>query len=220
MARQLGAVRQIISMLMELGRLCLAQGDYDEAIRHLEEGERLALRSNSLGGRRGAACLLAEYDLQHGRARAACTRLSPLLDRPGLQETDVTALLVCLAWAKLELDEVCEAEHLVAHAATRLRADNFQLTLADALRVQGLAAIRERHWQQAAQALEEGLTLAQPMPYPYGEARLLYVYGMLHRERGETTQAYVRLEAALGIFERLGARPEAERTAQLLATLA
>jgi hypothetical protein len=50
------------------------------------------------------------------------------------------------------------------------------------------------------------------MPYPHGEGRLLEVYGRLHRDRGVTTAARERLEAAPAIFRRLGAGKDVERT--------
>ncbi|HWE63624.1 MAG TPA: AAA family ATPase, partial [Chloroflexota bacterium] len=43
-ARRMGAVRQMISALLELGRLRMAQGDWDTAGGHLEEVEELARR--------------------------------------------------------------------------------------------------------------------------------------------------------------------------------
>jgi hypothetical protein len=57
------------------------------------------------------------------------------------------------------------------------------------------------------------------MPYPYGEARALRVHGYLHRQKGEPQQARERLEAALAIFRRLGARKDIEQTEQMLAAL-
>jgi len=69
-------------------------------------------------------------------------------------------------------------------------------------------------------SLEEGLALARAKPYPYAEGRLLQLYSRLHTERGEFAVARERLEAALILFQRLGARQDASWTAQLLTTLA
>ena len=57
------------------------------------------------------------------------------------------------------------------------------------------------------------------MPYPYAEGRLLHVYSEMHAQKGEPEPARERLEAALAIFRRLGARKDAERTEQALADL-
>jgi len=79
--------------------------------------------------------------------------------------------------------------------------------------VQALIALRLRQWAVVEDSLEEGLALARAMPYPYAEGRL-------HTERGEFAVARERLEAALILFQRLGARQDASWTAQLLTTLA
>jgi hypothetical protein len=87
------------------------------------------------------------------------------------------------------------------------------------LRVQALIALRQGEAQEAEHALEEGLALARPMPYPYGEGRLLETYGLLHMQEQQAHLTRERLDEALTIFRRLGARKDIERTEQLLATL-
>jgi hypothetical protein len=57
------------------------------------------------------------------------------------------------------------------------------------------------------------------MPYPYAEARLLHVCGRLHIQKGEPEAARERLEAALAIFRRLGARVDVALAEQALSTL-
>jgi hypothetical protein len=93
------------------------------------------------------------------------------------------------------------------------------LALVDALRVHAMVAMQQQHWEDAAGALEEGLALARRMPYPYAEGRLLYVYGELHTQKGEPGPARERLEAALAIFRRLGARKDVERAEQAIGAL-
>jgi tetratricopeptide (TPR) repeat protein len=111
------------------------------------------------------------------------------------------------------------AAAVAGRAVTRARAEHDRLSLVDALRVQALVATREEHWAEAACALEEGLALARSLPYPYAEAHLLYAHAEMHTQKGERDAARERLEAALAIFRRLGARKDAERTEQALAML-
>jgi len=89
--------------------------------------------------------------------------------------------------------------------------------LADALRVQALLCLQQHRWDEAQAALEEAIALCRAMPYPYAEAKALYVYGLLHQAKGEPTQARERLEAALAILNRLGERLYAEQVEQALA---
>jgi hypothetical protein len=63
-------------------------------------------------------------------------------------------------------------------------------------------------------ALEEALERARAMPYPYGEAKTLWVYGRLEAAHGDPATARERFIQALAICERLGEglyRPHIER---------
>jgi tetratricopeptide (TPR) repeat protein len=124
-----------------------------------------------------------------------------------------------MAWALLELGEVRQANDVVAQAINFARATNYRLSLVHALWVQAMVATRQGRWEDAERTLEEGLALARSMPYPYAEGRLLHVYGELHAQKGEPEPALERLEAALAIFGRLGARKDAERAEQAIVAL-
>jgi tetratricopeptide (TPR) repeat protein len=206
--------------LLERGSLYLRQGAWEEAARDLEEHASLAERSGDLQMLRAAQDGLAEIDLGLGRPHAVQARLLPLLDRPGLEEEDVTrSVLPPLAQAALELGEVTQAHDLALQAVKRARAAGSPPVLADALWTEALVASREGHRQEAERALEEGLALARSLPHPYAEGRLLHLYGALHVQYGEPGPARLRLEAARAIFQQLGARKDLERTEALLATL-
>jgi hypothetical protein len=90
----------------------------------------------------------------------------------------------------------------------------------DALRVQAMVAARQEQWQEAEQALEEGIALARSMPYPYAEAWLLHLSGRLHVQVRKPETARERLTTALTIFQRLGARKDIEQVERDLAARA
>jgi tetratricopeptide (TPR) repeat protein len=197
-----------------LGECYLAAGEWDQASRYLHE---VVARSTWVHGRfLHAQGLLAELDLYHGRPEAARDRLLPL---HAAENAFATWMRTQLAWAYLDLGEVGRAAELVSRAIAQARSEKHLIRLVDALRIQAMALARQGQVDQAAAALDEGLTLAPAMPYPYGEARLLHVYGLLHKQRGEPELARTRLEAAQAIFQRLGARKDIEQTEALLATL-
>jgi hypothetical protein len=107
----------------------------------------------------------------------------------------------------------------VEQALGRARREEMRLVLVEALRVQALIALRQEQWAEAACSLEEGVALARRMPYPYAEARLLHVGGQLHAALGEPELARERLQAALALCQRLGARRDIPRVEQALASL-
>jgi hypothetical protein len=84
----------------------------------------------------------------------------------------------------------------------------------DTLRVRGLLAIAQRRWAVGVDELGEALRMCQAMPYPYAQAKTLWIYGRLELERGKRVAARKRLTAALAICDRLGEglyRPHIER---------
>ncbi len=205
---------------LEAGRLLLAEGEWEQAAGYLEQCSARARNTGNVLTERVAQGCLAELDLLQGRPDAALARLLPLLDRDGMEEWLVTSpVLPMMAWAYLELGHAEQAARTVAEALRRQRAGQCRRALVDTLRVQALVALRQGTVQTAADALEEGLALAHAMAYPHGEGRLLAVYGRLQLARGDVNSARERLQAALAIFRRLGARKDLEQTELLLAAL-
>jgi len=216
-SRELGVALVSEYPLLNLGLLAMTEGAWDEATRYLEDSVRVAERGHDLQALRFAQSWLAERDVLDGRPEAAEARLVSLLDRPGLTEQDVTILILPpLAWARLEQGETAAAGTLAARAVARARATDNRLALVGALRVQAMVMTRQGRWTTAARVLEEGLSLARRMPYPFAEGRLLYVYGLLLGAMGKPRSARQRFAAARRIFQRLGARKELERTREAL----
>jgi len=167
-------------------RLSLAEGAWDAAAAQARDALTLSEGSGDLQARRWAATTMAELDLLAGRPEAARDRLMPLLDRPGLEECDVTTFLPVLAWAYLELGDLDQAAVEVSRALARSRPEEMRLVIVEALRVQALIALGQERWAEAASCLEEGIALARAMPYPAAEARLLRLDAQLREAVGST----------------------------------
>ena len=89
----------------------------------------------------------------------------------------------------------------------------------DHLRVKTLLAMKQKRWQDAEKYLDEAVSLAHSMPYPYAEAIALYVYGQLYASIGIPTQAAEKFIEALAILYRLGERLYAEHVERALAEI-
>jgi tetratricopeptide (TPR) repeat protein len=201
--RQAGMPWGTAEALLHLGEQLLAQGQ-EGGSAYLEEAIELAQRSNDLLTLRMAQCVLAEQELFLGAPQQAYTRLKPLLeedqqDRPGLLFP-----LPLLAWTQLGLGKEDQAQRLLEQARVEAAGEQFRLVLAEASLVQARLAAHQEQWQAAEKALETALHLCRAMPWPYGEAKTLYVAGLVSCQRGETAQARAHFEAALTILQRLG----------------
>jgi tetratricopeptide (TPR) repeat protein len=205
--------------LLILGLVSYGEGQWQAATTALEQTVRLQASTDFHEALRIAQSVLAEIEIRREQPAAARDRLLLLLNKPDLEGSDVAFLLPKLAWAHLELGELAAAGRMADEAEAYAHAKSDRLNLVEALRVQALVTMRQGQWTKAEHALEEGLTLARRMPYPYAEGRLLHVYGDLHVQKGEPEPARVRLEAALAIFRRLGARKDVERVEQALVAI-
>ncbi|HKB49798.1 MAG TPA: tetratricopeptide repeat protein, partial [Ktedonobacterales bacterium] len=199
-----------------LGRLDLAEGRTEEGLLALGQVLRLSESSTASGILPWAQQALAEYDLLAGEPEAARRRLEPMFAAHGSRES---ALPATLAWALLELGARDQAQQVVEATTAVARARRLRLVLVEALRIQGLVALRGERWSEAEKAVEEPLALCREMGYPYAEAKARYVYGQLDAARGEREPARQHFAAALAILRRLGERLYAEHVERALAAL-
>jgi tetratricopeptide (TPR) repeat protein len=203
-----------------LAQLSLAEGGWPEAAQYLTDGLRTAEAGGGTWILPWMQSVMAHHALLQGRPEEARARLAPLLAGPDLASRLVFQSMpvrVLLAWAQLDLSEVAAAAALASEAAQDARSTHSLPALADALWMEARVALRQRQWLDAEQAASEGLEVARRLRQPYREARLLHVLGELHRQKGEAAPARERWEAALAIFQRLGARPYGAEVARALA---
>lgn len=202
---------------LQLGRLRLAQGAWIEAARSLEECVAIAGPIGDIQALQGAHRLLGELEVLQGHPEAACARLEPLA---GSEPTfDLIGLLATLAWAQLDSGLVIQADVTADKALDLARVRKINLVLPEALRVRAMVCGKQERWNEAQADFEQAVSVARALPYPYGEARALYAWGVLDIGRRKAKEARERLDRALTIFQRLGAMNDAERTRQELRRL-
>lgn len=211
-----GAFWGSVYPLLDLGRLCLAEGLWEEAAPYLAECERIVRSGTDPGARAEVENVLAERDLLAGDAEAARARLTPLVGSEGTLEWGAIFLKPRLAWALLDLGDLEQASSLVDQALALGRAQQQRLFMVEALRVRAMIFTRQGRWDGATAVLEEGLALTRSMGYPYAEAQLLQVYGQMYTAQGKLRPAREYLAAALTILRRLGARTYCQQVEQSL----
>lgn len=207
-----------LSVLQSAGlSLSLSYGEWQAAPQPLRECLDLVERNGELPLLRSER-LEAEKDLLQGRAHEALARLRPSLDSPGLDEQKRTGLMALAAWAHMETDREALAEKWISDGLRRAESQNLNLSLAVWQRLRGMLLFRQGEFNSAPDALNESVAIAQRSSYPYAEARSLYELGVVYARRGLPHQAKPALSQSLMIFERLGAKIDADRAERLLAT--
>jgi len=199
------------------GHLQLHQGEWEEASRALEEGIALAEPIGDLQALQQAHMFLGELEVLQGRAEEARGRLESFTSEEG---SYIEPLLATLAWAYLELGEMDRAEETARRVQAIAQERQHKLYLPGVLTVQGMILAQQGRWEEGEQTFGEAVSLAQAIPYPCAEGRARYEWGMMHIRQGDREQARERLEQALEVFQRLGARKDIERTEKALHQLA
>jgi len=216
MSRKIGAQALVVHTLGLLGEFLERAGEWEEARAALEETRALGKRAGYHVSVRWAQYHLANLDLLEGHPTSARLRLLPLLDRLSEQDSAAPAILASLARVHLELQEAATAGELARQAVAAARSGPYPLGLVESLLAQAVILVRRRQAEAAKHVLGETIALARAMPYPYVEASALYECGLMHIDEGEPEQGHERLEEALVIFRRLGARKDVERTVKAL----
>jgi tetratricopeptide (TPR) repeat protein len=195
---------RVASVLVGAGRLLMAEGKTERAEAYFARGTGHGQRAGDLHILRMADTVRAERELLEGRPGKARELLEKRGDRGGQREADVTEFMPLLAWAYLDLGEREEAERIAAESVARARDQQVALALLDAWRIQALVLSRCDGGVEAVRQLRRVALLCANMPYPYGEAKALYVHGLVLLREGELEAARARLGAARAILERLG----------------
>ena len=216
MARDVGESAFAADPLVTLGRLYLSQGRLQDAARTITEGLTLMGDTLDLQVLREAHGALAERELLSGQPKLALERLLPFLDRVE-QEADVTRILWLVAWAYLDTGDLDQAEQVAEDAIMRIHASGMLVSLPDSLRVRAMVANAKGESEQALCLLDEAISVAERLGFPYAKARALLLAGALAGENGDAEKARDLLRSSLEIFERLGARGGADSATEALA---
>ncbi|HZS94055.1 MAG TPA: AAA family ATPase [Chloroflexota bacterium] len=186
------------------GQLLLAQGKEEAAELALARGLALAEDHDDVQAQELAWQLLGELDLQRGMPERAWERFSSHgVTEAWDPERDSLSLpaAIVLARTLMALDRGREAARVVANILEQARAAGERLVLAEALALHAMLAAQSPALDEAEEAFDEAITLAQTIGYPYLEARIRYACGTtLLRRRDQ------ELPAALAIFQHLGGR--------------
>jgi adenylate cyclase len=207
--------------LVCLGQIELAQGQVESGVRHINEALAIVERTEDIQGILMATPPLATHDLLEGRPNQALDRIGKAIEtchRHGTKGTWDTTFLPLLALVHLDLGEQQKAERIASEAIEGW-CGSVGMFRVQALRSLGIVMTAGLRFDEACDAFEEALELARSMPWPEEEALNMYELGLTFAAKGELELARAHLHKALSIFERLGAKPQLQRTKTALARI-
>lgn len=207
-SRETGQDTELAMALAGLAWLEARQGREDDCRAHAAEAEA---RCRQLGLGLFEIWVLAalgELELGLGHAADAVTqfrRQLDLLGARGITDPDISPVPE-LVEASLRVGDVDSARQLALAFATAATQKGQSWSLARASRALAMVADDQACWRR----FEQALLLHRDTPDSFEEARTQLVYGARLRRARRRVDAREPLRAALGTFERLGARPWAE----------
>ena len=207
-ARISGQAMQEADTLSTLAWLAAAQGRADECHRHVDQGLEIAERCG-IRWQNGLLHALVMLELGTGLdngSPAVDTFRRSLAEHP-LRDTPSVSTVHDLIEALIRLGETDAAEELLAPFADEANRLGQPFPRAVALRCQALLADEASY----EPLLQRSLDLHALDQNVFAEARTRLVYGERLRRSGRRINAREQLHAALTVFERLEARPWAER---------
>lgn len=206
-ARISGQAIQEADTLSTLAWLDAAQGRADECRRHVDQGLAIAEKCGLLW-RNGLLHALVLLELGRGvnDGSTELARARSLAERP-LRDTPANSSAPDLIEALIRLGETDAADDLLAPFAEGAERLGQPLPRALAMRCRALLADEASY----EELLERALALHALDQNVFAAARTRLVYGQRLRRSRRRIDAREQLHAALTVFERLEARPWAER---------
>jgi tetratricopeptide (TPR) repeat protein len=196
-------------------------GDWDAAHCYAETGLAIADRSRELFVGAWLREVRAELDIPQGRAEEVVAALPEYIERCRNEGVGFERLVLWpLAWAELELGHIDRAEELSRRVMDSARRDNDRIYILEGAPVRTAVLRCLQRWEEAERVASEALAVAEAAKRPYSAGRIHHELGLLHAARQDCAAARRELEAALDLFQRLGARPFIDRTRQALMEIA
>ncbi len=187
------------------GEIRRRRGDYAGA----EESFR---RSHELGHDPQPG--LALIRLATGDAQGAASQLRLALRSGTHPPMSKARLLTALVDAELELGDTAAAEQSVAELAKLAKASESRLLWALLATWHGALLLTKGDLDGALPLLREAGAACQQLNLPYEAAQVRMILGEAARQAGDEETARLEFAAAQTSFDRLGARPDAERAAR------
>jgi DNA-binding CsgD family transcriptional regulator len=189
-------------------------GRVESARSHAETGRRQAVALGDLAFTATASQILGFLALSLGEPEVAVGHLAPLPEcERQMDEHDpaMSCMLPDLAEALVLVGDLDGAREVQTELEARGRELGRAWAIATGLRCRGMIEAADGRPELALAALREALEWHEAVPQPFERARTLLALGTVQRRAKQRAEARATLEAALAVFEELGAALWAER---------
>ena len=197
-------------------------GRVESAREHAEKGHAISVACGDRAWSTLCLGVLGFLELSLGDAEAAVERLAgtPEVERQlGRPEPALFCIAPDLAEALVLAGDLEGARAVQAELEARGRELDRAWAIASALRCRGLIAAAEGRSPEALSDLASALEVHARLPQPFDRARTLLALGATQRRAKRRAEARSSLEAALAVFEELGAELWAVRAHAEIARL-
>jgi tetratricopeptide (TPR) repeat protein len=200
-----------------LGFLYLRAGDWDMARQVLEEALSLHDdRHNTVAVK--ALCLaLGSLNLEEGNFPKAEELLLKSLEicRNGSNVLFELWVLPVLAELYLKMGQAEKAAEYVDRGFELMKPDQNWYGLPAPLHVaRGMLATARKDWDTVTESFDKAIQINRQYQLPWDEARTLYERGLMYLARGgkgDRDKAHEDLDEALAVFQKVGAKKDAEK---------
>jgi tetratricopeptide (TPR) repeat protein len=195
----------------------LRQGEWDKAREYLEWTIAVHQDRNNLAAV-GACCLvLGSLNLELGNYPKAEELLLQSLGicRNGGNVLFELWVVPVLAELYLKMGQPEKATEYVDRGFELLKPDKNWYGLPAPMHLaKGMLATARKDWETAAESFDKAIQINRQYQLPWDEAKTLYERGLMHLARGrkvDRDKAHEGLDEALAIFQKVGAKKDAEK---------
>ena len=195
----------------------LRQGEWDKARHYLEGAIVVHKGRNNLAAVGACSFALGRLDLEEGNYPKAeeCLLKSLEICRNGGNVLFELWVLPVLAELYLKMGQLHKAAECVDRGSALMKPDQNWYGLPAAVNLaKGVLATAQKEWATATESFGKAVKINRQYQLPWDEAKTLYERGLMYLARGgngDRDKAHEDLDSALAIFQKVGAKKDAEK---------
>jgi len=198
-----------------IGLHYLRQGDWIRARAYQDQAIAAHQARNSIAAVGGCSFVLGNLSLQEGNyaeAEELLLRSLQICHNGGNVLFELWVLPV-LAELYLKMGQPDQATEYIERGFELLKPDRNWYGLPAPLHTaKGVLASSQRKWVEAEKSFDKAVAINRQYELPWDEARALYEWGTMYGQSKKKEAAYEKLDKAMALFTKVGAKKDVEKT--------